>query len=126
MNIEASEYSKAYNAARDQMAKRFREFEDRFIALQSDFPEFLVTYWNHCDFLDALVHVQSNVHDCLYMAHRPGDPEVGDFRFRAPKDMTHFCTFMTDRLNDEFDAECGFNWHLLYGIADDYDGELED
>lgn len=125
MNNEASEYSKAYNAARDEMRARFRAFEDRYIALQSDFPEFLVSYWNHCDFLDALAHVQSEAHDDLMAAREMGERDF-DFKFRAPKDMTDFCTFMTDRLNDGFDAECGFNWGFLYEIAEEYDGELED
>jgi hypothetical protein len=118
MNSEASEYSKAYNAARDQMAKRFREFEDRFIALQSDFPEFLVSYWNHCDYLDALTHVQTMAYD--------SDPDVTEFRFRAPKDMVDFCTFMSNTLQEEFHADCGFNWDVLYGVAEEYQGELED
>jgi len=112
---------KDYNEARDTMAARFHEFEAKYIALHADYPEFYVAFWNHCDFLEALESVQIDLHDALDC---DGDADVEDFKFRAPSDMTDFCTYMSNYLHDNFNAEHGVNWNELKDAAASYLGEV--
>jgi hypothetical protein len=113
---------KDFNEARDTMTARFREFEDKFIALKADYPEFYVAFWNHCDYLEALESVQSDLHDA--MTCDDVDEVMPDFEFRAPSDMTEFCTFMSKYIDEGFDGSHGVDWEVLKDAAASYLGEV--
>jgi len=113
--------NQGYQDALDTMRARFREFEDKFIALKADYPEFFMSFVNHADYIEALESVQSDLHDALDC---DGDEDVEDFEFQAPSDMTEFCTFMSKYIDESFDASCGVSWESLKDAAADYMGEV--
>jgi hypothetical protein len=113
---------KDYNEARDTMSARFHEFEAKYIALHADYPEFHVAFWNHCDFLEALESVQIDLHDA--MTCDDVDDVMPAFEFRAPTDMTEFCTCMSNYLRDNYNAEHGVDWNVLKDAAASYLGEV--
>jgi hypothetical protein len=123
-----SDVRKDFNEARDTMRARFLEFEEKFIALHADYPEFYVAFWNHCDYLEALESVQMDLHDattCEWDPEWDGHSEIEppEFKFRAPSDMEDFCTYMSNYIHEGFNAEHGVNWEILKDAAADYLGE---
>lgn len=121
-----SDVRKDFNEARDTMRARFLEFEEKFIALHADYPEFYVAFWNHCDYLEALESVQMDLHDAYDwdgLEVVDENDEVPTFRFCPPKDMEDFCTYMSNYIHEGFDASNGVNWGVLKDAAADYLGE---